>query len=87
MADYRLRLRRTAAKAIDAIGDRKVRSLVVERIRRLIQDPRPAGCEKLAGEQAAYRVHQGDYRIIYIIDDRGLVIEVVTVGHRPEVYR
>lgn len=87
MADYSLRLRRTAAKAIDAIGDRKVRNLVVEPIRRLIEDPRPAGCEKLAGEQAAYRVRQGDHRIIYLIDDRGLVIEVVAVGHRREVYR
>jgi mRNA interferase RelE/StbE len=56
------------------------------RLRSLSDDPRPAGHEKLTG-QNRYRVRQGDYRIIYAIDDTSATIDVVKIGHRKEVYR
>ena len=56
------------------------------RIRALAHEPRPPGCEKLAGE-AAYRLRQGDFRIIYTVDDENRVVEVVKIGPRREVYR
>jgi mRNA interferase RelE/StbE len=51
----------------------------------LSDDPRPSGCKKLKGRNA-YRVRKGDYRIIYEILDSVLVIDVIAVGHRRDIY-
>ena len=59
---------------------------ILERIRTLAVDPRPAGCEKLSGQER-YRIRQGDYRIIYEVEDARLIVLVVKVGHRREIYR
>ena len=56
------------------------------RIRLLSTDPRPPGCEKLSGE-SDYRVRQGDYRIVYRVNDDDGIVEIFKVGHRREVYR
>lgn len=53
----------------------------------LRDDPRPSGCEKLSGSDEWYCVRQGVYRIVYAIDDRAVIVEVVRVGHRGAVYR
>ena len=53
----------------------------------LAENPRPEGCRKLAGHDARFRVRSGDYRAIYEVRDRVLVVLVVTVGHRRDVYR
>ncbi|MGH8605759.1 MAG: type II toxin-antitoxin system RelE family toxin [Gammaproteobacteria bacterium] len=45
------------------------------------------GCEKLAGSESWYRVRQGNYRVVYAVDDAARVVEAVKVGHRREVYR
>jgi len=58
----------------------------MQRIHSLAEDPRPAGCERLSSQQR-YRVRQGVYRIIYEINDGRLMVLVVKVGHRREVYR
>jgi mRNA interferase RelE/StbE len=58
----------------------------MQRIRALADDPRPPGCEKLSGLEQ-YRVRQGVYRIVYEIADKRLLVVVVRVGHRREVYR
>jgi mRNA interferase RelE/StbE len=52
----------------------------------LRDDPRPAGCEKLS-VQELYRIRQGNYRILYEILDLAVIVEVVKIGHRREVYR
>ncbi len=52
----------------------------------LADDPRPPGCTKLSGQEA-YRVRQGEHRIIYTVADEVLVVEVVKVGNRRDVYR
>ncbi|WP_252177483.1 type II toxin-antitoxin system RelE/ParE family toxin [Endozoicomonas sp. 4G] len=53
----------------------------------LVNDPHPEGCRKLSGTEHTYRVRSGDYRIVYQVDNGQLIIEVVKVGHRKEVYR
>jgi mRNA interferase RelE/StbE len=58
----------------------------MRRIGGLARDPRPQGCEKLSWEER-YRIRQGKYRILYSIEDRDLIVYVVKVGHRRDVYR
>lgn len=83
---YRIEVKRSATKEIRAIGRKKDRQRVVERIASLADDPRPPGCTKLSGHEA-YRIRQGSYRIVYTVEDDALVVEVVKVGHRRDVYR
>jgi mRNA interferase RelE/StbE len=64
----------------------KDRRRVVTRIEGLAANLRPVGCEKLSGEDK-YRIRQGDHRILYEIVDRDLIVTVVRVGNRREVYR
>ncbi len=86
MAKYKILIKASAAKEIRSITTRKDRRRVVEKIRKLADNPRPSGCEKLSG-QDRYRVRQGNFRIIYSINDDRLVIHVVKVGDRKDVYR
>lgn len=85
MASYKVLIKRSAAKELEALPV-KDRRRVASRIQQLGSDPRPPGCEKLSG-QDRYRIRQGDYRIIYSIEDAVLTIVVVKVGHRRDIYR
>lgn len=87
MAGYSLSLKRSAAKEIEAIGQRRDRQKVVDRIAALADEPRPPGCEKLAGHLDRYRVRIGSYRVVYSVDDASQAVCVVKVGHRKDVYR
>jgi len=66
---------------------RNVQTIIQPEIDALADEPRPHGVEKMSGEKNAYRVRVGDYRIIYEIHDAVLIVVVVRVGHRREVYR
>ena len=85
MASYSIQLTRSAAKELERIP-LKDRRRIVDRITALADDPRPAGVERLSGDDK-YRIRQGDYRILYEIVDHELIVAVVRVGHRREVYR
>ena len=85
MARFELRFKTSLAKDLRGIPKTEVRRLL-KRIAALRDDPRPAGCEKLTGRDL-YRIRQGVYRIVYSVDDAAVVIEVIKVGHRREVYR
>jgi len=85
VAKYRLLIKPSAAKEIEAIPSKKDRQRIVERILKLADNPRPPGCEKLSG-QDKYRVRQGRYRIVYTIEDNDLLVYIVKVGHRKDVY-
>jgi len=85
VARYKLLIKVSAAKEIEGIPKRD-RQRVINRITKLADDPRCAGCEKLSGQER-YRVRQGRYRILYTINDEEVIVVVVKVAHRREVYR
>jgi len=86
MERYRLLVKKSVARDLRAIPKKDVRR-ILKRIETLAANPRPNGCEKLT-EQERYRVRQGSYRIIYEVQDDALVVVVVVkVGHRKNVYR
>jgi mRNA interferase RelE/StbE len=86
MASYRIEWRRSTAKDL-----RKLPPEIIGRIVRAVEsldaEPRPAGCKKLSGSDFAYRLRVGDYRVIYEVFDDLILIEVVRVGHRKDIYR
>ena len=85
MAAYRILFRETVYKDLRAIPKKDLKK-ILECINLLAQDPRPSGCKKLVGEER-YRVRQGNYRLVYAIQDAQLEIWVVKVGHRKDIYR
>ena len=87
MAAYRLLIKASAAKELEAIGTKADRQRIVERVQALAASPRPQGSEKLAGYADRYRVRQGSYRIIYLVDDERREVTIFKVGHRKDVYR
>lgn len=84
-ASYSLQFKRSAEKELRALPKTDLHK-VVERIQNLAVDPRPQGYQKLSGHNQ-YRIRQGDYRILYMINDSDRMIEIVKIGHRREVYR
>jgi len=74
-----------SVKELQKIPKRDV-SRIIDKIRSLSSNPRPPGCEKLSSDEK-YRVRQGRYRIIYSIEDEKLVVLVIKIGHRKDVYR
>jgi mRNA interferase RelE/StbE len=85
MAVYNIFFKDSVRKDLDAIPKTHLQR-IMERIGLLADNPRPTGSEKLSGQEK-YRIRQGDYRIIYSIQDSQLIVWVVKVGHRREVYR
>ncbi len=85
MESYKIFIKRSAAKELELLP-KKDRTRIARRIAALSTDPRPYGSEKLTGEEK-YRVRQGDYRVVYSVDDSALSVIVVKVAHRREVYR
>ena len=85
MAEYEVYFRESVWKDLRKIPKKDLRN-ILQRIKGLSENPRPFGCEKLTG-QDRYRLRQGKYRIVYSIQDYGLTVWIVTVGHRKDVYR
>ncbi len=85
MASYSLRFKRSVTKDLRAFPRQDI-ARILKRIERLAEDPRGPGCEKLSGQER-YRLRQGIYRILYEIRDDVLVVTVVKIAHRREVYR
>ncbi len=83
---YTLVVSSRARRGLGAISHRMLKRLD-EAILALAEHPRPAGCVKLKGSRDGYRIRVGDYRILYDVDDQGLVVTVADVAHRREVYR
>ena len=85
MASYSVAIKRSAAKELEDVP-RKDRQKLITKIQALAINPRPEGSEKLAG-QDRYRIRQGDYRVLYEVDDAVVVVTVIRVAHRREAYR
>jgi mRNA interferase RelE/StbE len=86
VASYSLRIKKSALKELEAIPTKADRRRIVKRIESLVEDPRPAGAQKLSGHEH-YRIRQGRYRILYAISDRELIIHVIRIADRKSAYR
>ena len=85
MAKYRILIKKSILKDLDAVPKKDVQRIIAA-IRALADDPRPPQAKRLSGREQ-YRLRQGDYRILYTIQDDVLVVTVVEVGNRKEIYR
>lgn len=83
---YEVQILPKVARQIKALSV-EVRQDISLTIQSLANEPRPIGVKKLSGEKDIYRVRVGNYRVLYRIIDKILVVVVVSVGHRREVYR
>jgi len=86
MASYRVEITASAEKALARLPTADM-ARVVRAITALAALPRPAGCRKLRGHEDVYRIRVGLYRVIYSIDDRRIIVVVLKLGHRKDVYR
>ena len=82
---YTVTILRSAQKQLGKL-DKRTRNRIASAIYALADNPRPTGCKKLTG-RPAWRIRIGTYRVIYEIQDNELVVLVVTIAHRREVYR
>jgi mRNA interferase RelE/StbE len=87
VASYKVLIRKSAAKELEAVAGRKDRERIAQRILALADNPRPTGVEKLSGTSEKYRIRQGNFRILYEIQDDVLVVYVVRIADRKDVYR
>jgi mRNA interferase RelE/StbE len=87
VASYKILIKTSAGKELAEVGSKSDREKLVARIQGLAASPRPHGSEKLAGYADRYRVRQGNYRVIYLIDDEASVVTIYKIGHRKDVYR
>ncbi|MEZ6235356.1 MAG: type II toxin-antitoxin system RelE/ParE family toxin [Phycisphaerales bacterium] len=86
MRRYRVEIKRSAAKELEAL-DARARGLVAAAIDGLAEDPLPAGCQPIKGAAGCYRIRVGDYRVVYELQSDVLVVLVIRIGHRRDVYR
>jgi mRNA interferase RelE/StbE len=85
MDSYRVEFTRSAEKDLRKIDKSRVPAIYDE-IERLAAEPRPYGVKKLAGADRTYRIRVGDYRVVYEIEDNVLLVLVIRVAHRKDVY-
>ena len=85
MASYKIVFKLSVAKDLGHIPKKDIQR-ILRRIDRLTENPRPPGAEKLTGDEK-YRIRQGNYRILYTIEDVIITVTIVKVGHRRDVYR
>ena len=83
---YSILLAPPAERQLKALAE-PVQKRIVKRLRALTGNPRPQGVKKLSGEEDLYRIREGDCRIIYTIRDKALIVLVLKIGDRKEIYR
>ena len=83
---YEIEIKSSAQKELAKLP-RNIADKVIENIRALAKDPRPNGCKKLVGTDYAYRIRINNYRVVYSIFDQQLVIQVIKIAHRKDVYK
>jgi mRNA interferase RelE/StbE len=86
MADYAVTFARSARRELEGLEHQHI-ARVLGRIEGLAAEPRPSGAKKLQGSQQLWRIRVGDYRIVYAVNDRQRVVDVVRIRHRRDVYR
>jgi mRNA interferase RelE/StbE len=86
MAKYKIEVSATAERQLKKIR-REDTIGILRSISLLADEPRPSGCRKLSGYDDIYRIRIGNYRVIYEIDGKRIIIVILKIGHRREVYR
>jgi mRNA interferase RelE/StbE len=86
MIPYRIEFAKSAIKQIAKVP-RNIRQRVSDRIETFALTPWPDGCKKLVDTESPYRLHEGDYWIFYQVKDDVLLVLIVRIGHRGDVYR
>jgi mRNA interferase RelE/StbE len=84
--DYQIEIAPAAQRQIKKLPQ-PIQERILQRLEGLVIDPRSEGVVKLSGAEDLYRIRVGDYRIIYAIEDQALLVLIVKVGHRRDVYR
>jgi mRNA interferase RelE/StbE len=87
VAVYSVLIKASAGRELDRLGTKSDRVRIVKRIQALADDPRPHGYEKLAGYSDRFRIRQGNYRVVYHVDDARREVTIFKVGDRKEIYR
>ena len=85
MTSHAVELKPSARKELESLPD-NVLARVVSKLESLAHEPRPAGCKKLKGYKDQWRIRIGDWRVVYIVDDKARLVSVTRVAHRREVY-
>ncbi len=83
---YAVEIAPAARRQVKKLG-KSLQRRIIKTVEALGENPRPAGAKKISATRNLYRVREGDYRIIYEIKDEALLVLVVKIGHRREVYR
>ena len=86
MPEYSVTFARSARKEMEKLPP-QIAERILDRVETLAANPRPAGSLKLKGKVNLWRIRMGDYRVVYEIDDRNLIVDVSIVRHRKDVYR
>jgi mRNA interferase RelE/StbE len=85
MAKYKSFIKKSTADELENISKKDLKH-IVKRIQSLAENPRPRGSQKLS-TQERYRIRQGNYRIVYSIQDKELAVQIFKIGHRREINR
>jgi mRNA interferase RelE/StbE len=85
VANYKVFIKSSAAKELARLPKKDIQR-IISKIKSLSVDPRPHGCEKLSAQER-YRIRQGNYRIVYSIEDEKLFVYVIKIAHRSDVYK
>ena len=85
MESYKIEIKKSAVKELSKLPKKEL-TKIVDKIQSLSDEPRPDGCKKLSGDEK-YRIRIGSYRVLYSIEDDVLIVYVVKVGHRKEIYK
>jgi mRNA interferase RelE/StbE len=86
MAYYKISWKRSATKELKSIPRAEI-ARILDKIEALHKNPYPYDVRKISGSEHTYRIRVGDYRIVYSVLEKVLVIEIVRIGHRREVYK
>jgi mRNA interferase RelE/StbE len=85
MEKYKIEIKKSAVKELNSLPIKDIKKIIT-RIQSLAVNPKPSGCIKLTNRED-YRIRSGNYRIIYSVNNDILIIEVIKIGHRKEIYR
>ena len=85
MAKYRIEIKKSGAKELARLPKKDLKQ-IISRIKSLADNPRPPNSKKLSADEK-YRIRQGRYRILYQIEDNILMVYVIKIAHRKDVYR